>query len=104
LLISTLIAGHDGDIPHLVSPRLVDGCQPGSRRRPLARRRAALPAAGLERPPPGAEPPRRRRGGLAGRPQLAAEPAERLISSPRSGQPTGLAAGSVQSSSLSRSC
>src|ERR1700728_2221517 len=72
LLISTLIAGHDGDIPHLVSPRLVDGCQPGSRRRPPARRRAALPAAGLERPPPGAGPPRRRRGGLGGRPPLAA--------------------------------
>jgi len=46
---STLIAGRDGDIPHLVSPRLADGRQPGSRRRPLARRRAALPAAGLER-------------------------------------------------------
>jgi len=74
---STLIAGRDGDIPHLVSPRLADGRQPGSRRRPLARRRAALPAAGLERPPPGAEPPRRR-GRLADRPQLAAEPAERL--------------------------
>jgi hypothetical protein len=69
---STLIASHDGNIPHLVSPRLVDGCQPGSGWRTLAGRRAALPAASLVRPPPGAGPSRRPGGGLAAaRPQPA---------------------------------
>jgi len=40
---SKLIAGHDGDIPHLVSPRLVDGAVSGAS---TGRRREANPGTG----------------------------------------------------------